>query len=135
MNNSIQTIVGRLGKDPVKYDRNTKKGVCPVAKFSLACEVFGKDGTQVVWYQCSAWDKRSEIVMKHLKKGDAVQLHGFASRESYVDKKNQTQNVLAFNIMYVTFLGKAKANQGQAVAAGQAANEPLPGITTTENPF
>lgn len=36
----VTTIIGRLGKDPILYYRNTKRGAADVAKFSLAVEYF-----------------------------------------------------------------------------------------------
>lgn len=129
--NQIQTIAGRLGKDPVLYNRNTRKGTCPVAKFSLATEVLGPKGAETIWFQCSAWDKRSDIVMKHLRKGDSAQLHGFASRENYTDKNQQPQTALCFNVMFVTFLGKAKGSQNQAAHV----NGSIPGASSAYNPF
>ncbi len=131
--NKIQTIAGRLGKDPVLYQRNMEKGVCPVAKFSMACEHMGENGAETVWFQCSAWDKRSDVVMKHLRKGDSAQLHGFASRENYTDRNGNAQTALCFNVMYVTFLGKAKVNQEQPAQAAQANDAPIPGVTTVED--
>jgi len=135
MSNQIQTIAGRLGKDPVLYQRNTKNGTCPVAKFSMACENMTDAGTEIVWFQCSAWDKRASVVMKHLRKGDAAQLHGFASRENYTDKSGQAQSALCFNVMYVTFLGKAKTNQVQHDQNAQQMEAGVETYVNTDNPF
>lgn len=135
-NTPVQAITGRLGKNPVLYHRDTKKGRFPVAKFSLATEVFGNGQVSTMWFQCSAWEKRSETVMKHLRKGDAVQLHGFASVEKFTGKDGKVVEYNHFNVVYVTFLGKAKANQADAPAqaaepAAQAAA--VPGVQM--NPF
>lgn len=137
MEKQLQTITGRLGKNPVLYMRNTKKGRVPVAKFSLACEVFKDRKSSVIWFQISAWDKRAELCAKNLRKGDSVQLHGFASKESF-DGKNGKVEYNHFNAVFITFLGKAKANlnTNQAVAAvttTQPAQPALPGVTT--DPF
>jgi len=146
MNNTKQplgVIAGRLGKNPVQYTRNLKKGgTAKVAKFSLAVTVLGQDGAETVWYQCSAWKKRCELVMKHLQKGDSVQLHGFARRSTYFSKKtNQEESVLEFDVMFITFLGKAlrninaeTLNQQDQPAEQTAVQEALPGVAST-NPF
>jgi single-stranded DNA-binding protein len=133
-NQQIQSITGRLGKNPVLYHRDTPKGRVPVAKFSLACEVFKNGKSETVWFQVSAWDKRADLCVKNLRKGDGVQLHGFASVEQFTGKQGQvTYN--HFNVMFVTFLGKAKANSGVAQpVTAQAATQPvLPGLGV--NPF
>lgn len=132
----LQTITGRLGKNPVLYHRNTKKGHFPVTKFSLAVETFENGQNKTVWFQVDAWKKRAELCAKNLRKGDAVQLHGFASIQSF-QGKNGLVSYPHFEAVYITFLGKAKANIQQTVA-GQAvetaAQPSLSGVSQV-NPF
>lgn len=109
MKKQIQSITGRLGKNPVLYMRDTTKGRVPVAKFSLACETFKNGKNETIWFQVSAWEKRGPLCAKNLRKGDAVQLHGFASRESFTGKEGVVE-YNHFNAIFITFLGKAKAN-------------------------
>lgn len=128
--NKLQTITGRLGKNPVLYHRNTERGRSPVAKFSLAVVTFANGKAETVWFQCDAWDGRADVVMKNLHKGDSVQLHGFADRKSY-----KGVEYLYFNAVYVTPLGKARANITQSADCQPAPTQPvLPGLTAT-NPF
>ena len=113
MKKQLTSITGRLGKDPVLYMRETKNGQKPVAKFSLAVTVLGdnqdKEGrreAETVWWQVSAWDKRANVCARNLKKGDAVQLHGFCSQGSYTNKRGEKVTTLEFNCIFVTFLTK-----------------------------
>jgi len=126
MSKQIQTITGRLGKQPVLYHRNTPKGRCPVAKFSLAVVSFINGKNETVWFQCDAWDGRADLVMKNLRKGDAAQLHGFASTEKF-QGKNGPVEYAHFNAVYVTLLGKAKVNMTQPAAA-EPVQGALPGL-------
>jgi single-stranded DNA-binding protein len=128
MNNQpVQTITGRLGKSPVLYNRDTKKGRFPVAKFSLACETFSNGKVGTVWFQCSAWEKRADTVMRNLRKGDPVQLHGFASTETFTGKDGQEHSYPHMNVIYITFL-KPKNNVQAAQNESQTPNADEVGV-------
>lgn len=137
MNQEIRTITGRLGKNPVLYHRETSKGRFPVAKFSLAVDTFKSGQKETVWVQCSAWEKRADLCMKNLRKGAAVQLHGFLTKEGFQGKNGYVE-YWHFNVIFVSFLEKKAtvgAPQGaveftQADPFGQMV---LPGVT--KDPF
>lgn len=119
-NQSVTSITGRLGKSPVLYHRDTKKGRFPVAKFSLAVETFSNGKAETMWFQCSAWDKRADTIMRNLRKGDPVQLHGFASVEKFTGKDGNEVVYPHFNVIYTTFLkprNKTEEQPPQEVAA------------------
>lgn len=115
-NRTVQTITGRLGKAPVLYNRQTAKGKFPVAKFSLACETFSDGKVGTVWFQCSAWEKRADTVMRNLQKGDPVQLHGFVSTETFTGKDGQLHSYTHINVIYITFLKPKPKEEQQAYA-------------------
>jgi single-stranded DNA-binding protein len=117
MNNNatFTTITGRIGKTPVFHTRNTKKGACPVAKFSLAVKSMAQGKRETVWVQVSAWDKRTEACKK-LQKGDAVQINGFLGTETWINKKGEQVVDNTMNAMFIEFLGRP-----QAKAEGEAA--------------
>lgn len=127
MKKKLISITGRLGKDPVLYMRNTKHGRKPVAKFSLAAVVLGKDEPKTIWWQVSAWEKRADLCARNLKKGDPVQLHGFGSHGSYTNKQGVEVDTLEFNCVYVTFL--AKKTEVAAMQHGVSDQETFPGAT------
>ncbi len=134
MKKQLTSITGRLGKDPVLYTRDTQDGRKPVAKFSLAVDVLGSDGTETVWWQVSAWEKRADICARNLRKGSAVQLHGFASKGGYQSKKYGWVDTLEFNCVYVTFLSRKNTNIEPHLQQGAGDQDAFSGATTA-NPF
>lgn len=73
MNKTI--ITGRLGGDP----EETQVGSGSVVKFSVAVNEYDfKSKQQVtVWYRVSTWmDRTKKFVMRHMKKGSAVEVEG-----------------------------------------------------------
>ena len=130
-NQNLSTIAGRLGKNPVVYMRNTKKGQLPVAKFSLAVDTLQEGKKVTVWFQVSAWQKRAELVSKHLQKGDAVQLIGHSTKEKYINKKGETVEGWAFDAIWITFLGKAKGNTEQTAVQAAVQTQPQVPVQTT----
>lgn len=115
-NEQVQDITGRLGRNPVFYTRNTPKGECPVAKFSVGVKKFVNGERQTVWVNVSAWDKRSEYCQR-LQKGDAVQCFGFLHEEEYDNKKGEHVRGWAMNAIYIEFLGRPQPKNEAAPAA------------------
>ncbi len=85
------TAAGNLGKDPVSREA----GANSVASFTLACKS-GPDET--TWINCSVWGKRSDVVMKFLKKGDQVTVSGRGKMRVYTDKDGTERRSLDMDV-------------------------------------
>ena len=111
--NELTTIAGRVGKNPVVYFRNTKTGKHSVVKFPFAVNALRNKEREVVWFQVSAWNKVGNVAARNLRKGDAAQLHGFVKPEEFTNKKGERVKVLAFNCIFIDFLGKSRKNSSE----------------------
>ena len=77
------TAHGHLGRDPELKEA----GQTPLARFSIGCNT-GQDET--TWINCSVWGKRSDVVMRYLKKGSAVTVAGQGKVTTF-QKKDGTE--------------------------------------------
>jgi single-strand DNA-binding protein len=124
------TIVGNVGKDPEQKD--SKAG--PMAKFSVGVSTRRDAETQ--WFNCTAWGKTAEVVMKYVKKGGSVLVAGELQVRSYQDKQGQTKSSVDVNVRELVMLGKKgdeePRNEAKAPAKFQA---PQPAIVDDDLPF
>lgn len=80
------SLTGRLTCDPEM--KSTPKGV-QYCRFSVACQSKqkGDDGKyKADFFNCTAWSKLSETIMKYCHKGDMVGVSGSMSSMDYADK-------------------------------------------------
>jgi len=110
MKDNFTSITGHVGRNPVLYHRNTKNGVQPVAKFSIAVNSIKNGKCETSWIQVSAWDKKSGIAMRNLRKGSAVQLFGFLKLDKYINRKGEYVENLSFNAQYINVLSRVERN-------------------------
>lgn len=119
MKDNFTSITGHVGRNPVLYHRNTKNGVQPVAKFSVAVNSIVNGKRETNWYQASAWDKKAGIAMRNLRKGVSVQLFGFAKLDKYTNRKGEYVESLAFNAQYIDILSNPAKKAVQNAVAGE----------------
>ena len=123
-------ITGNLTRDPEK--RATQAGKL-IAAFTVAVnQGFGENKT-AVYFNCSAWERTAETVLKFLHKGSKVTVVGPVSARAYIpDGGGDPRAVLEVNAKEVEFLGGKEQAAPQTMDIGH-------GITATvvdeEPPF
>lgn len=104
MNDTIVTVQGWLGSDPVLREA---AGV-PVANFRVACTPrrFQRSSGQWVdgptqWYGVSAWRQLADHCSRSLKRGDPVVLQGRLNQRTYVNKSDIEVTVLEIDLITI----------------------------------
>ncbi|MEZ4986032.1 MAG: single-stranded DNA-binding protein [Saprospiraceae bacterium] len=87
LQNSV-TLVGNLGKDPVKADT---KNDYSVVSFSLATnETYvnkkGEKVTTTQWHRCVVFGKKGEVIQQYARKGSRMMVQGQLRYNRYTDK-------------------------------------------------
>lgn len=121
-------LMGNLTRDPqLKYLPNQT----PVCDFGIAVNrkwktPQGKDREEVVFIDCTAWQKQAETINQHLKKGDAIFIEGRLKLDQWEDKqgggKRSKLSVVVERFQFVG--GKRDGSNGQAQAQQSPAQEP-----------
>lgn len=99
-------VTGRLTRDPEM--KSTKNGV-EYCRFSVASNSKQKDDNgnyKTDFFNCMAWQKISENVMKYCAKGDLVRVDGAMSSMDYADK-----TLWSVTVDEIEFLAKAKRTE------------------------
>lgn len=91
------TILGNIGKDPVK--RETSSGMT-IAAFSVAVSerIKGEDST--TWFNCTAFGSKAEYILRSCQKGSGVFVEGPHRKEIYQEKERWTimvNNIVVYN--------------------------------------
>ncbi|MEC7276971.1 MAG: single-stranded DNA-binding protein [Bdellovibrionota bacterium] len=98
MENTYETFMGRLGKNPeLKY---TKEGK-PVCDLSVAINK-GKD-VPPHWRKVVVWEKQAELCSLYLKKGYEVFVQGRAQMKSFKTNEGGTKTYEEVNARLVGF--------------------------------
>lgn len=82
------TLIGRLTRTPeIRVSGDTT-----IARYTLAVdrEVKGKDGKDVDFIQCKAFNKKAEFAEKHLTQGRKIAIKGRLQTDSYKNKDGVT---------------------------------------------
>jgi len=101
-------LIGRLTRDPeLKY---IPSGAA-VANFSIANNnSWSKDGNkidQVSFFNCIAWTKLAEVIVKYCTKGQQVCVEGRLQQRTWDDKDGNKRSAVEIVADNVQFLGKA----------------------------
>lgn len=123
------TIIGNLTKDPEKRATQTGK---LIAAFTVAVNEGRGENKTTTFFNCSAWEKLAETVLKYTRKGSKVAVIGPVSARAYnPNNGGDPRAVLEVNAREVEFLS-GKENAPETVDIGH-------GITATvvdeEPPF
>ena len=106
------TLTGRMGREPELTHTQSSS----VAKFSLAVNGFKKDETS--WFNCEAWGKVGEIIMKFGSKGKQIAVSGTISIDNWTDSDGNKRQTPKVNVRELTLLGSK--DDAQATAPKQS---------------
>lgn len=107
MNKAI--LVGRLTRDPeIRVAGSTQK---PVGRFSMAISM-GKD--QVEYINCTAFDKKADLLEKYFHKGDRIGVIGRIHNGSYTNKDGQKVTATEIWVDEIEFLQDKREEPRQA---------------------
>lgn len=101
-------IIGNLTADPVL--RSTQDGK-QVATFTVAVNEKRNGKDYATFYNCSAWEKRAEPIVKYLTKGSKVYVDGKVSARAYKTKDGEQRASLDLNVSTCEFLDTAKRGE------------------------
>lgn len=108
------TITGNLGKDAVK--RTTSDGTS-VLSFSVA-DNQGKD-KPTLWWECSFFGKRADILQQYLVKGQQVTVVGQVSEREYQTQDGTQKKAFSVRVVDVALQGGKRGDEGTSYAPQQ----------------
>lgn len=107
--NSV-TLMGRFTRDPEA--RQTQSGKT-VARFTLAISRYGEN-KEADFFDCTAWEKNAENILKSCKKGDRLLVWGRLQQEKWTDQQGQARNSIKVIVSGFNFIEPApEQNQVQ----------------------
>lgn len=77
------TIAGNIGKDA---EVRTTQGGDKVTSWSVAVEDRQGQEKSTIWFDCTLWGKRGEVLAQYLTKGTRVAVSGDLSKREYEGK-------------------------------------------------
>lgn len=96
------TVVGNAGSEAtVRVTQSEKE----VANFRLAVNERVGDKEHTTWYKITAWNKLSQMLGEHLRKGQLLLIEGTPSVEVWTDKDDETRAQIVITAQTVRFLG------------------------------
>lgn len=107
------TLVGTVGEAPRVSERD---GTAFVANFSLATnEVWrdndGKEVQRTEWHRCVAWNRLSNVIKDHVKKGDNLYIEGKISTNKWDDKegnRHYATEIVVSNLLFLNVQNKPR---------------------------
>jgi len=101
------TLVGNVGEAPRVSE---KDGEAFVANFPLATNDYvrnkgGEEVQQTQWHKVVVWNKKAEIVKKHVKKGDLLYIEGKITTNNWSDndgKKHYVTEIICDNFLFLS---------------------------------
>jgi single-strand DNA-binding protein len=97
--NSI-TIAGGLGRDAeIKYLNNGD----PICNFSVA-DSQGRD-KPTIWWNCSLFGKRGEVLSQYLTKGQSVTVVGVVTEREWTDKEGNKRKSMDVRVSEIALQG------------------------------
>ena len=101
-------FVGNLTKEVEERKVKTADGKeYGLAQFTIA--VNGKSDKDTSFINCTAWDKKAELALRVLSKGDQVFVKGALHNAMYKNNKNEW--MLASDLLVLSFFKIAKAEK------------------------
>lgn len=109
------TLMGRLTRDPEARSVTNGKNIC---ELTLAVNRQGKD-EQADFFDVTAWDKLSDLIMQYLKKGRRVLVQGRLRQDTWKDKdtgKNRSRvSVVATDVVFLDSSSDKKLDSADKV--------------------
>ena len=93
-------LIGRLTKDPTQQAKKDGKG--NYAKFSIAVNRFPEN---VDYFDCVAFDKTGEAIIKYTKKGAKIAISGRIQMDKYTATDGATRvqaHIVCENVEFLT---------------------------------
>lgn len=114
-------MMGRLTRDP--EERNTQNGGMTIARFSIAVDRrFKREGEpEADFFNCTAFGKQAEFVMRYLRKGVKVVVIGRIQNDNYTAKdgtKTYSVQIMVDEIEFAESKNAAGANDAGAGVSG-----------------
>ena len=118
-------MMGRLTRDP---EERTAGNGNTVASFSIAVDRrFKRDGQPTAdFFNCSAFGKTAEFVVKYLKKGTKIVLDGELQNDNYTNKEGQMVYGMRIIANSVEFAESKNASGGGDSYGDSAGAAPAP---------
>ena len=91
-------VMGHTGKDP---EIRTSQGGMTVVNVNIATSKTVKGEKKTEWHRIVLFDKRADLVAKHVKKGDLLYVEGEIQTREWTDKggtKHYTTEILATDV-------------------------------------
>ena len=105
-------LIGRLTKDPTQQAKKDGKG--SYAKFSIAVNRFPEN---VDYFDCVAFDKTGEAIIKYTKKGAKIAISGRIQMDKYTATDGTTRvqaHIVCENVEFLTEKAAEKAAEKPA---------------------
>jgi single-strand DNA-binding protein len=98
------TMIGRLTRDPEL--RYTSSGTS-VASFNIAFNDKYLDNEKTYFFNCIAWGKLGETIVKYFKKGEQIPISGKLTQRSWDDKAGNKRSTVEIQVSDIHFIGKS----------------------------
>lgn len=121
------TLIGRLTRDPEPKETPSGKFLC---KFSIAC----KGGKKDEFFDCVAWEKTAENIIKYRGKGDEIAVSGCMESSEY-EKDGVKKKLWAVTAWEVEFIGARNLEREGINAAEQKRRERAEQAEIEDLPF
>ena len=94
-------IIGNLTADPVARATPSGKDLCT---FTVAVNEKYGDKDEATFFNCTAWGKRSEPILRYLHKSDKVYIEGKVRARVYKTKEGEAKASLDLTVNTCEFL-------------------------------
>lgn len=116
---------GHLTRDP---ERRSTTGGKSVVSFGLAVNGWKED--EVMFVDCTAWEKAGEAIADHLGKGDPILIEGRLDQRRWDDKEGNKRSKHEVTVERFSFAGKpnakSKASRDGETGDGQPDDGEIP---------
>ena len=113
------TIEGNVGSDPeIKFTQDDA-----YASFSLANTPWSKTKGEgeTMWFRVTFWNKKAELLMDTVKKGDKVLIVGTFKSYAYQDKEGNSKTALEINGTEFALMPRNVKNSAPVASTTEAA--------------
>lgn len=105
--NSVIILGNTTNSMELKQTQNGKM----VTSFSLAVKRPYSDNTD--FFNCTAWDKTAETLVKYVGKGDKICVRGYLQTRSWEDQQGNKRTVVEVVAQEFTFCGSKASSEGK----------------------
>ena len=101
------TIIGNMTKDP---EVRTLPGGKSVLDFTLAVNSKANGVEEVSFFDCTAWEKTADLIVRFFKKGSSFGVDGRIKLKPWEDKSGNKRVQFNLTVNEIIFIGKADDN-------------------------